>query len=322
MTGSATVTVNPLPADFAVSGDATTCSGASTLIGLSGSQTGVTYLLSDGLTAVASQAGTGFALNFSVAPTATTTYTVLASNTTTTCTASMTGSATISVNPRPTSFAVSGDATTCNGVATPINLSGSQPGVTYLLKNGATTVAAQSGTGTPLGFSVTPTSTTTYTVLASNISTTCMGIMSGSATVTVNEPPVAPSPNISSNLASGLSLKVSITPLLAAWSSPSGADLNLQSVGSSSIQGGTVSTNGTFIFYTPPDSSIATDSISYTVADTNGCSTLASLDLTFVKSVGLVQSVTPGPTSATVAFAGIPGFAYDVQPARIRPIGA
>jgi hypothetical protein len=93
-----TITVNPLPTVFTVSGGGTRCTTDSGLaITLSGSQTGVNYQLQlNGGNVGTPVAGTGAALNFPVQSTAGT-YTVVATNATTGCTNNMTGNAVILV---------------------------------------------------------------------------------------------------------------------------------------------------------------------------------------------------------------------------------
>ena len=113
---------------FSVTGTGTYCTGGTGLnIGLSGSETGVTYQLKDGATNIGSPvAGTGSALSFGL-QTVAAVYTVTATNAAN-CTTTMGGSATIAITPRPTitletvaaictnstSFAVPFSATTNN----------------------------------------------------------------------------------------------------------------------------------------------------------------------------------------------------------------
>jgi hypothetical protein len=193
MTGSTIVTINPTPGLFTVTGGGSFCSGGTGVaVGLSGSQTGVNYQLFNGASPVGSPvAGTGSALNFGN-QTAAGTYTVIASNTTTSCTATMTGSAVVTVNPTPTAFSVTGGGSFCSGGAgVAVGLSGSQTGVNYQLFNGASPVGSPvAGTGSALNFG-NQTAAGTYTVVATNATTSCTANMTGSAVVTVNPTPTA-----------------------------------------------------------------------------------------------------------------------------------
>jgi|GEM_PF-1954194 len=194
MTGSAVVTVNPLPTAFNTTGGGSLCTGgAAVAIGLSGSQTGVNYtLVRDGVTNVETIAGTGAALAFTAQSTAGT-YTVVAQNATTSCQQAMTGNAVVVVNPLPAVFTVSGGGQYCSGtvVAQAITLSGSEVGVNYtLVRNGSTNVETIAGTGAVLNFTAQSTPGT-YTVVATNATTSCTAPMTASADVVANPLPTA-----------------------------------------------------------------------------------------------------------------------------------
>ncbi len=129
------VTVDPLPTVFTVTGGGNYCAGsAGADIGLSGSQSGVSYQLYHGATAIGSTVtGTGAALDLGM-QTLAGTYTITASNTTTGCGSNMSGSVSISitatVNPAVTIVVLPND-TVCTGTnvsftATPAN-GGSSP---------------------------------------------------------------------------------------------------------------------------------------------------------------------------------------------------
>ena len=122
------LTLQAQPTSFSVTGGGSYCVGDAGLpVGLSGSQTGVSYqLLKNGINIGSAVAGTGSAISFGN-QTAAGTYTVVATNTTTSCTEPMTGSATISINPLPTAGAGS-NSPVCTGSTLNLTASG---GVSY-----------------------------------------------------------------------------------------------------------------------------------------------------------------------------------------------
>ncbi|MES2772530.1 MAG: hypothetical protein V4722_00005, partial [Bacteroidota bacterium] len=188
LTGSATVTVNPRPTAV-ISGTTTICNGGSATLSLAVTGTGtISGTLSNG----AAFSGTAPTITVSVSPSGTTTYTVATLNDAncSAIAADLTGSATVTVNPRPTSV-ISGTTTICNGDAATLtlNFTGTAPW-TYSI-NGAPTVTTSSN---PELVSVSPTGTTTYTVtsLTDANCTALAGDMTGSAVITVNPLPAAP----------------------------------------------------------------------------------------------------------------------------------
>jgi uncharacterized delta-60 repeat protein len=198
LTGTATITINPLPtANLTVGGAASICSGTGTNITIANSQLGINYQLKNGPTSVGSPvAGTGGTINL---PTgnlvANSTFGVVATNATTTCTATLTNTAIVTVISFPTtSLTVGGGTTLCSGTATNITVALSQAGVNYQLKNGATDVGSSiSGTGGTINL---PTgnlsATTTFNVLATTATASCIAALTGTATVTVTPLPAAP----------------------------------------------------------------------------------------------------------------------------------
>ncbi|MES2704259.1 MAG: T9SS type A sorting domain-containing protein [Bacteroidota bacterium] len=192
-TAAATVSVNPAPAAYAVTGGGSYCAGGTGVhVGLANSEAGISYQLYNGAAAVGSSlAGTGAALDFGL-QTAVGTYSILATNTATGCTAGMTGTTSVSVDPLPVVFAVAGGGTICAGDAgVSIGLSGSETGISYQLYNGTTAVGTTvPGTGSAITFGL-QSATGTYTVLAINVATSCTSSMSGSSVVVVNPLPVA-----------------------------------------------------------------------------------------------------------------------------------
>ena len=106
-TAQVTITVNPLPTLFNVTGGGGFCSGGTgVVVGLSGSQSGVNYQLKlSGANQGSPVVGTGAAISFGNQISAGT-YSVVATDTTTACVATMSGSVTATVNPLPTVFNV------------------------------------------------------------------------------------------------------------------------------------------------------------------------------------------------------------------------
>jgi hypothetical protein len=193
MTGSVTVVVNPLPIAFTVTGGGAYCiGGTAPEVGLSGSETGITYeLYRDGIGTGQLLGGTGLAITFGIQST-TGTYTVMATNTTTNCTEMMTGSVVVTMNTLPVAFAITGGGPYCqNSGGIGIGLAGSEIGVNYeLYLNGNPTFNILAGTGTPLDFGL-QIIAGTYTVMATNATTGCQSLMTGSTVVSIFINPIA-----------------------------------------------------------------------------------------------------------------------------------
>jgi trimeric autotransporter adhesin len=178
---TATVTVNPLPAVFSVTGGGSYCAGGTGLhINLSGSVPIVigstTYQLFNLSTTVGTPlTGTGAPLDFGL-QTSAGTYTVIATNTITGCTRTMTGSTVIVVNPLP--LPITGATAVCVGAT--ITESDGAPGGTWI--STPTSVATiGSFSGNLIGVSI-GTTIITYT-----LPTTCYT----TTTVTVSISPTA-----------------------------------------------------------------------------------------------------------------------------------
>lgn len=132
--------------------------------------------------------GIGSALSFGTMTTAGT-YHVVATNSTTACT-STTATATLTVHPLPATYTVTGGGSYCTGGSgVPIGLSGSATGVNYQLYMGGTPVGTPvAGTGAPVSFAGITTAGT-YTIVATNATTSCSAAMSGSAVVSISSLP-------------------------------------------------------------------------------------------------------------------------------------
>jgi uncharacterized protein YjdB len=193
MTGSANITINPLPVIYNVTGGGSFCAGGTGVhIGLAGTTTGISYQLFNGLsTSGAAIIGTNSAIDFGIL-TALGSYTVVATNLATSCTSNMAGSASVIIAALPLANTVTGGGAYCaGGTGVNIGLDGSIAGNTYQLFNGtAASGLPVAGTGGVLDFGL-RTSAGTYTVTATTTLTGCSGNMIGSAIVTANPLPVA-----------------------------------------------------------------------------------------------------------------------------------
>jgi len=189
------VNVNILPSVFSITGGGGFCSGTGgTHVGLNGSTTGVDYTLSNGSTPVITLHGSNSGLDFGLM-TAVGTYTVQAVNTTTGCPNNMTGIATVSVNPLPNPYTLTAAGTgayCAGGTGVNLMLSGSDAGVSYQVMMGATKIgSAIMGTGALTSLNLgSYTLAGTYNVVATNVSTLCTNNMTGTATISINMPPV------------------------------------------------------------------------------------------------------------------------------------
>ncbi|MEO6612517.1 MAG: PKD-like domain-containing protein [Chitinophagaceae bacterium] len=119
-----TITINPLPLLFNVTGGGNYCvGGAGVLVGLDGSETGVNYQLQvNAVNTGAPVAGTGAAFSFGLQTTVGT-YTVIATKAVTLCTNTMTGSVTVNTNPLPIIGSTVTQPTTCVSADGAIQLS-------------------------------------------------------------------------------------------------------------------------------------------------------------------------------------------------------
>ncbi len=200
ITSTKTVTVNPLPTTFNVTGGGSFCSGGNGVsIGLSGSQTGISYQLKNGSTNVGSPvSGNGSNISFGLVSNAAT-YTVVATNVSTGCSSNMAGNATVAVNQLPNAIiSASGATTFCDGGS--VNLTASA-GTSYLWSNGATTQTITVSTAGNYSVTVTnasncaatssATAVTVNTLPVSTVTVTGSTTVCSGNTVTLNAPATA-----------------------------------------------------------------------------------------------------------------------------------
>ena len=227
-----TVTINPLPTAYAVTGTGSYCAGdAGRAVGLSNSQTDVSYQLYRGSTAVGSpQAGTGAAISFGDQTVGT--YTVKATDDITGCTRDMTGNAVITENPRPTSNLPYANYETCIGgtVIIEVELTGTGPwNITWSdghVQNNVNQNPAQR--------SVIVNENKIFSITGLTDSTGCSATsMTGTSTVTVFPPPTAAVVDDSDSVCSGVSVTITINltgtgPWTLVWSDGNFVQPNIQ----------------------------------------------------------------------------------------------
>jgi hypothetical protein len=179
MTGSAVVTINASPTPYNVTGGGSYCTGGSGLpVGLSNSQSGVSYQLQlNGTNVGSAVTGTGSAISFGN-QTAAGTYTVVASGGAPPCTGNMNGSVTITITTVPTAYA-GPDVSICTGESVTLNATG---GTSYSWS--PSTALSSATIANPVA---SPTSNITYVVTVSD------GLCSATdnVAITVNTAPIA-----------------------------------------------------------------------------------------------------------------------------------
>lgn len=122
----------------------------------------------------------------------------------------------VTVNSSPAAENVTGGGGICatGGSGAHIGLDGSETGVDYTLLNGSSVITTISGTGTSIDFGSFM-ATGTYTVTASNVTTTCSADMTGSAVISIATP-VTPSVTIApdvTDVCSGSTVTFTATPV-------------------------------------------------------------------------------------------------------------
>ncbi len=211
-TGTVNVTVNPSVASATLSGGATICQGNSTNLSVAivGGTAPFTVVYDDGgLGGTVTNYTSGS--NIPVSPTGTTTYSLVSVTdaTASACTPlTPTGTALVTVNPRPSAGVISGTATICNGFSTNLSVAITGGASPYtVVYSGGTLTNYVSGTN----ISVSPTSTTTYTLTSITDANGCtVAIPSGTATVTVNPKPSAATLSGTANICNGGSTNLSV----------------------------------------------------------------------------------------------------------------
>ncbi|MFN3969130.1 beta strand repeat-containing protein, partial [Flavobacterium sp.] len=192
-TGSAVITVNPLPT-VTITGTTTICLGTTTTITFNGTPNAtVTYTVNGGANQTIVLNGVGSATLTTPSLIANTTYTLV--NVTAAgipaCTQTQSGSVIITINALPTAT-ISGTTTICSGNTTVITFNGTPNAtVVYAINGGANQNIVLDGTGTANFTTPILNTNTTYAlvnVTASGVPA-CSQTQTGSAVVTVNASP-------------------------------------------------------------------------------------------------------------------------------------
>ena len=307
MADSAVIIMNPAPAVYSVTGTSSYCSvDGGVAIGLSGSDTGVTYTLYNAGTSVATMIGVPGAFSFGTYPAGT--YTVGASNNITGCLSNMSGVLSVTMNLTPAIGHVSGGGSYCaTGDGEHIFLDVSESGVIYTLYKDGVSAGTFPGTGsTPLDFGLL-TAGGTYTVSAANATSGCSSNMADSAVITVIAM-VTPSISVATGIGD-TSCSGSAVTFTATGVNGGGSPVYSWSVNATAVAGATSSTYN----YTPVNG----DVVEVTMISSAACAvpdTVSASDTMTVlehATPAVTISVDPGTTvcaGTVVTFTATPAF--------------
>jgi len=263
-TGNVSVSINPTPTNFfTLTGGGVYCAGGTgVVVGLSGSQVGVDYILqANGTNVSPLVTGTGNALSFGNQTTVGN-YSIVAINTSTGCSSAFAnGNISINTNPLPnTSFNLTGGGVYCAGTAVLVGLSGSEIGINYQLQaNGANVSPLVTGTGSAISFGM-QTTVGNYSVIATNPATGCVATATaGGVSVSQNPLPTA-SISATSNICLGASGTVTFTgtPNAAVYYSVNGTSVSTPIVlinGTALLNTGAISATTTYALVNVTDGS-------------------------------------------------------------------
>ncbi|MCJ7821377.1 MAG: SprB repeat-containing protein, partial [Bacteroidales bacterium] len=265
------VTVKPLPTAV-ISGGGTICDGSSTDLTVDFAGTGpytFTYALNGVPQAPISTPVDPYTLTVTQAGT----YTLVDVSDATACNSTGFGSAVVTYYPKPTGI-ISGDATICGSVSTLLTMSftGTAP-YTFTYTDGITPpLTVPNHPGSVYTVLVSPAVTSTYTITALTDGNSCVAAISGSAVITVNQPPALTltETDLTCNNDNTGAVDLAATgndPFGFAWTGPLGFTANTEDI--SGLKAGTYDV---------------------TVTDTQGCISTGSATLT-----------EPGALNATLA---------------------
>jgi hypothetical protein len=128
--------------------------------------------------------------------------------------------------------------------------------------------------------------------------------------VVTNHPPVVTAA-MQVVRAADFSLKVALSDLATNWTDADGDTVTLTGV-SPSTNSVNLFTNGAYILYT--NSPNVADQFSYTIGDGQGGSATGVVNITVVTNAsGQSKSIAVSGSTASLSFAGVPGFTYNVD---------
>jgi hypothetical protein len=317
MTGSALITVSPLPTVHSVTGGGAYCAtGTGSTIGLNGSNTGIHYQLMMGGSPVGTfVSGSGSALTFGPLTTAGV-YTIGATDAVTGCAAAMTGSATISIEPVPVVFNMAGGGAYCaGGNGSDVALNGSNTNVNYQLKfNGSSLGTPMAGTGTALDFGL-KTTAGNYTVVGTDAATGCASNMADTAVVSIS-PIVVPAVTVTSHAGASIKMGQADTFSTTVTNGGTAGAMYQWSVNGFAVAG---ATNSTYITSNLP---VGKDTVTCAATSTGMCADMTTTafavvtvrDVTGVTPVASANSdihVVPNPNKGIFTVSGSLGISTD-----------
>ena len=254
------VSVNPLPTAV-ISGGGTICEGGSRNLSVDFIGTGpytFTYALNGVPQPPVNTSADPYTLNVTLAGT----YTIV-NVTDANCTNNGSGTTTVSYFPKPTGT-ISGTTEICNG--SPATLTATFTGTapfTFTYTDGTTPVTVTGHPTNVYTVSVSPIVNKTYTLTSLTDGNLCTGVVSGSAVITVNQPPV---------------LSLSGTSLTC-YNVSTGA-VNMTITGGTAPFGITWTGPDAYIASTEDISGLKAGYYAVTVLDSKGCSATANITLT------------------------------------------
>ncbi len=298
-------TVSPSSLIVTTSTTQNSCSASPTNIALTSSPTGASFSWSLGVStnATGASAGSGNTIAQTLTSTGTpSTVQYIVTPTINGCTGTQ---ATIAntINPAPSAFAVTGGGGYCSGgTGAVIGLAGSQTGVNYQLKNGAVNAgAAIAGTGGALTFT-SQTAAGTYTVVATNSTTSCSSTMTGSKTISINPLPTITSLGVAAGVCFNAGAQSTFLAYSATTASPTSYSIAWTGIANQastpfSFAAGGGSLTGIVI---PAGTPAATYNGTLTMMNANGCLGTLALSVTISASPTLTTAASQASCSGSV----------------------